>query len=126
MIGQSAGEQLRSMLRKPQTGLFLHHHSASYAEPQVAAMSAVGGKRTQGRVFRLAVMAGERFYLVCYDYGMGALWWWISATSGQEILATYRDVIVLDEPPTWWTEGIDKRTARLRIGEVAPGLEKVD
>lgn len=66
----------------------------------------------------------ERPYLVCYDYGTGGLWWWITAPSAEDISATYEDVIVFDEPPSWWTEEDDQNVQRLRLGNDAPGLVK--
>ena len=65
-----------------------------------------------------------RPYLVCYDYGSGGLWWWITAASPEAITNTYRDVIVFEEPPPWWDEKNDRIAARLKLGDVAPGLAK--
>ncbi len=62
-----------------------------------------------------------RKYLVCYDYGMGGLWWWISAKSAGEITAAYRDVIVFDKPPTWWTEDNDRLASRRSITDPPDG-----
>ena len=53
-----------------------------------------------------------RPYLVCYDYGTGGLWWWIIAPSPDEIRNRYREVSVLDGPPPWWTDEVDRRTPR--------------
>jgi hypothetical protein len=53
-----------------------------------------------------------RPYLVSYDYGMGGLWWWIIATSADEITAAFREVTVLDEPPPWWNADVDRLTPR--------------
>ncbi len=37
-------------------------------------------------------------YLVCHDYGMGGLWWWVWARSPEEILDTVAEVeIVTDD-----------------------------
>ncbi|PAX08169.1 hypothetical protein [Sphingomonas lenta] len=70
----------------------------------------------------------ERPYLVCYDYGTGGLWWWITARSPDEITRTYRDVTVLDPPPLWWNGEQDRLATHLRVGETRPGLDllKVD
>lgn len=56
-----------------------------------------------------------RPFLVCFDYGMGGLWWWITAASADEIMAAYRDVTVFDEPPHWWSDEVDRLTPRLLI-----------
>lgn len=37
-------------------------------------------------------------YLVLHDYGMGGLWWWIHARSVREVLETYAEVEVVDDP----------------------------
>lgn len=34
-------------------------------------------------------------YLVCHDYGMGALWWWVTARSATEIMERVADVVVV-------------------------------
>ncbi len=39
-------------------------------------------------------------YLVCHDYGMGALWWWIRAGAASEITDTFAEVEVIDDPQT--------------------------
>ena len=66
----------------------------------------------------------ERPYLVCYDYGTGGLWWWITAPSPEDISNTYENVIVFGEPPPWWSEESDATVAHLRLGDDAPGLVK--
>jgi hypothetical protein len=38
-----------------------------------------------------------RRYLVVHDYGMGGLWWWIWASSPEEIVETLAGVEVVDE-----------------------------
>jgi len=39
-------------------------------------------------------------YLVCHDYGMGALWWWIRAESASDITDTFAEVEVIEDPDT--------------------------
>jgi hypothetical protein len=39
----------------------------------------------------------ERF-LVLHDYGMGGLWWWVRARSEREIMETFAEVEVVDDP----------------------------
>lgn len=63
-----------------------------------------------------------RDWLVCYDYGQGGLWWWITAPSPDAITALYRDVTVFDQPPDFWDVELDRLTPRLVLGESAPGL----
>lgn len=58
-----------------------------------------------------------RPFLVCHDYGTGGLWWWITASSADEITATFRDVIVLDQPPHWWTEDMERAVPRRAISD---------
>lgn len=40
-------------------------------------------------------------FLVCYDYGMGGLWWLVRAPDRAAILARRSDLHVLDERPPW-------------------------
>ncbi|NUR31859.1 MAG: NUDIX hydrolase [Catenulispora sp.] len=52
-------------------------------------------------------------YLVCHDYGMGALWWWVRARGAEEIIQRVADVVVVHRPGTvrdaegWELEEID-------------------
>ncbi|MDI6102170.1 hypothetical protein QLQ12_26480 [Actinoplanes sp. NEAU-A12] len=39
-----------------------------------------------------------RRFLVLHDYGMGALWWWVRARSAREIVETFAEVEVIDDP----------------------------
>jgi len=54
-------------------------------------------------------------FLVCHDYGTGGLWWWITAPSVDAIQATFKDVVVFNEAPEWWTEANDVTTRRLAL-----------
>jgi hypothetical protein len=58
-----------------------------------------------------------RPYLVCHDYGMGGLWWWIVAPSADAIRDRYRDVSVFDEPPSWWDDEMDRQTPRYELDD---------
>lgn len=40
----------------------------------------------------------RRRYLVCHDCGMGGIWWWIAARSAREIVGTFAEVEVVDDP----------------------------
>jgi hypothetical protein len=75
--------------------------------------------------YDLNVTDAERPYLVCYDYGSGGLWWWIKAVSPEAITDTYRNVIVFEQTPAWWSEKNDRNTPHLALGEIAPGLERI-
>ncbi|MFD9735457.1 hypothetical protein [Umezawaea sp. NPDC059074] len=37
-------------------------------------------------------------FLVLHDYGMGGVWWWIHARSATEVVETFADVEVVDDP----------------------------
>jgi hypothetical protein len=41
---------------------------------------------------------GKQRYLVCHDYGMGGLWWWVWARSAAEIVHTCAEVEVVTDP----------------------------
>jgi hypothetical protein len=41
---------------------------------------------------------GKQRYLVCHDYGMGGLWWWVWARSAAEIVQTCAEVEVVTDP----------------------------
>ena len=51
-------------------------------------------------------------YLVCHDYGMGGLWWWVTARSAKEIMERVADVVVVTASETV------KRVADWRLEEV--------
>ncbi|MFE5206961.1 hypothetical protein [Streptomyces sp. NPDC056600] len=42
---------------------------------------------------------GGRF-LVCHDYGMGQLWWWVRAPSARAVVEAVAEVEVVDDPDT--------------------------
>ncbi|WP_344659330.1 NUDIX domain-containing protein [Catenulispora subtropica] len=52
-------------------------------------------------------------YLVCNDYGMGALWWWVQARGAREIMERVADVVVIHRVETvrqaedWDLEEVD-------------------
>ncbi|WP_345442238.1 hypothetical protein [Actinoallomurus vinaceus] len=52
-------------------------------------------------------------YLVVHDYGMGGLWWWIRASSAQQIVETFAEVEVVADPDavsraeTWSLDEVD-------------------
>ncbi|MCO6004960.1 hypothetical protein NE236_08195 [Actinoallomurus purpureus] len=52
-------------------------------------------------------------YLVVHDYGMGGLWWWIRASSPEQIVDTFAEVEVVSDPEavaraeTWSLDEID-------------------
>jgi GNAT superfamily N-acetyltransferase len=41
---------------------------------------------------------GRRAHLVLHDYGMGGRWWWIRASSAEQITATFAEVEVVTDP----------------------------
>ena len=65
-----------------------------------------------------------RPFLVCYDYGTGGLWWWITANSADEITAAFREVLGFDQPPLWWNDDVDCqatwKTDPRRQGKLTP------
>lgn len=46
----------------------------------------------------------KKEFLVVYDYGWGGLWGVMQATSAEEILAKYPELIVTSERPAWLTD----------------------
>lgn len=49
-------------------------------------------------------MTNKKNFLVCYDYGTGGLWAYISARSPEEITNLYPELDVVDEVPPWLTD----------------------
>ena len=62
-----------------------------------------------------------REYLVCYDYGMGGLWWWIKAPNVEAITDRYEGVIVFSEPPAWWDEVHDRTVEHRQLNDPDTG-----
>jgi hypothetical protein len=56
---------------------------------------------------------------------MGGLWWYIVARSADEITGKYHDVIVLEQPPSWWSAEDEARTTTITLGESRPGLDEL-
>jgi hypothetical protein len=44
--------------------------------------------------------ANKNRFLLLHDYGMGGVWWWVTARSAREILETFAEVEVVDRPET--------------------------
>jgi hypothetical protein len=43
-------------------------------------------------------------FLVCYDYGQGGIWLYLTAESSEEIRHKYPSLTVFDSPPPFWTD----------------------
>ncbi|MEU7977041.1 hypothetical protein AB0B63_00720 [Micromonospora sp. NPDC049081] len=41
--------------------------------------------------------AGKKRYLVCHDYGMGGMWWWVWAASAEDIVENVAEVEVITD-----------------------------
>lgn len=41
---------------------------------------------------------GRNRYLILHDYGMGGSWWWIRATSAEEVLNSIAEVEIVTDP----------------------------
>ncbi|MEU6037180.1 hypothetical protein ABZ801_17415 [Actinomadura sp. NPDC047616] len=41
---------------------------------------------------------GKTRHLVCHDYGMGGVWWWIWAASPEEVVTTFAETEVVTDP----------------------------
>jgi hypothetical protein len=51
----------------------------------------------------------EGYYLVCYDYGTGGVWWLIRAGSSEEIKAASQQLTVFETVPDWIDLGTIER-----------------
>ncbi|MER5459055.1 hypothetical protein ABT008_30255 [Micromonospora sp. NPDC002389] len=40
----------------------------------------------------------KKRFLVLHDYGMGGLWWWIHARSAPQIVTTFAEVEIIEDP----------------------------
>lgn len=58
-----------------------------------------------------------RPFLVRHEDHGPARWWWIAAHSPEQILATYREVTVFEEPPSWWDDDFDRTVPRSFISD---------
>lgn len=63
-------------------------------------------------------------FLVLHDYGMGGLWWWVSARSARELLETFAWVEVITDPETmarFKDEGLEE--VDIDASRMPPGLD---
>jgi hypothetical protein len=64
---------------------------------------------------------GKQRHLVCHDYGMGGLWWWVWARSPAEIVETCAEVEVVTDPERIGLNPpfdlLDPQYARLEISQ---------
>jgi len=66
-----------------------------------------------------------REFLVCYDYGMGGVWRWLTAPSADAIHETFEDLIVFDTPPEWWTGQADALALHVDIEDATDPFLKL-
>ncbi|MFG2053335.1 hypothetical protein ACGFI9_04810 [Micromonospora sp. NPDC048930] len=65
-------------------------------------------------------------YLVLHDYGMGGLWWWIHARSTREVLETFAEVEVVDDPAAVArTEGWELDEVDIDASTLPAGLDEL-
>ena len=55
-------------------------------------------------------------HLVAFEYGTGAVWGYVAATSRTDIESMIPEVDVFDEPPAWMTEDDLEELRRHTIG----------
>jgi hypothetical protein len=65
--------------------------------------------------------------LVAYDYGQGAAWAYVLATSVEDITRRSPELTVFAEPPTWWEsrgmESLNPDASGRTIGRGVAGKE---
>lgn len=61
-------------------------------------------------------MSEKNRFLVCYDYGQGALWAYVVAESQQQVEKRFKGVRVLSATPAWLTP---EEQAKLPVEDVA-------
>ena len=62
--------------------------------------------------------ADRDHFLVCHDYGMGALWWWVVAGSTEEIVRRVAEVeVVTDSEIIRQVEGWDEQPQEIVLDE---------
>jgi hypothetical protein len=64
----------------------------------------MGGNRTTDQIAVVMMeRAGEREFLVVYDYGMGGVWAFATARSEAEIEEVFPELTIIGERPEWMT-----------------------
>lgn len=56
-------------------------------------------------------------YLVCYDYGMGGIWYRILAPSAAAVREAFPHFILFENEPDWWKTNPIKGLAVHRLGD---------
>jgi hypothetical protein len=63
-------------------------------------------------------------FLVLHDYGMGGLWWWIHARSARQVVETFAEVEVIEDPRILAERADDDLTeVDIDASSLPPGLE---
>ena len=66
----------------------------------------------------------KKQFLVLHDYGMGGLWWWIHARSARQIVETFAEVEVIDDPEIMAHYASDSMTeVDIDAASMPPGLD---
>ena len=56
-------------------------------------------------------------FLTVYDYGMGAIWYYIFALSKEEITDAFPELEVLDKEPAWFDDDIKNKIRTYKMGD---------
>lgn len=56
-------------------------------------------------------------YLVCYDYGMGGVWYRILAPSSEAIRQMFPQLVVFENEPDWWKANPKENLPLYRLGD---------
>ncbi|MEV0564905.1 hypothetical protein [Dactylosporangium sp. NPDC050588] len=68
----------------------------------------------------------KRRFLVVHDYGMGGLWWWIHARSVRQIVETFAEVEVVEDPQIvarFANEDLTEVDVDIDAAAMPPGLD---
>ena len=49
----------------------------------------------------------RRPFLVCYDYGQGGIWLYVTGESADSVRQTYPCLTVYENPPPFWNEDLE-------------------
>jgi hypothetical protein len=56
-------------------------------------------------------------FLTVYDYGQGAIWYYINASSKDEIANAFPELEILDKEPDWFDKEIKEKIMTYTMGD---------
>lgn len=59
-------------------------------------------------------------FLLCYDYPMGGVWFWVEADAVDQVRKRFSGSKVFEKPPEWWSARPASTLGTFAVDQVLP------